>query len=355
MKHKVKALLQKRPFRRPKLEESLQEAISNIPRITNETVAEHREEVLGAARKFIYPLQHSLKKIVSISAIIFVALAIAFFVYCILALYRFNNTSTFIYRVSQVIPFPVAKAGSSFVTQENYLFEIRHYIHYYQTQQRVDFSSQSGKQQLEAFRKSALQSVIDQAYVKQLAKQHKVAVSNQEVDYQVNLLRSQNRLGSSDAVFEDVLQEFWGWSVQDFRRELRQQLLTQKVVSALDIDTHNRAQDVLTQLNNGGDFTTLAKQYSQDVSTKDNGGDYGVAVESTNRDLSPQVIDALFKLGAGQISGVVETPLGLEILKVGEKDGGSVRASHIYFEFKPIETYTDTLKKSQRERTFINP
>lgn len=356
MKQKLKTILKKRPFRRkPKLEESLQEAIQSIPRITNETVAEHREEVLGAARKFIYPLQHSLKKIVAISAVIFAALTVAFFVYCVLALYRFDNTSTFIYRVSQVVPFPVAKVGSSFVTQENYLFEIRHYIHYYQTQQRVDFSSESGKQQLETFRKAALQAVIDDAYVKQLAKQHKISVSDQEVDYQIDVLRNQNRLGSSNAVFEDVLKEFWGWSVQDFRRELRQQLLAQKVVSALDIDTHNRAQDVLTALNNGGDFAALAREHSQDPNTKDNGGDYGLAIERTNRDLPPQVIDSLFKLEAGQTSGIVETPLGLEILRVREKDGNSLRASHIYFGFSPITTYIDPLKEAKPPRTFINP
>lgn len=355
MKHKIKELLKKRPYRRPKLEESLQEAISSIPRITNETVAEHREEVLGAARKFIYPLQHSLKKIVTISAVIFIALTVAFFVYCVLALYRFNNTSTFIYRVSQVIPFPVAKVGSDFVSQESYLFEIRHYIHYYQTQQQVDFRSESGKQQLEAFRKAALQSVVDDAYVKQLAKKHKITVSEREVDYQINLLREQNRLGSSDAVFEDVLKEFWGWSVQDFRRELRQQLLAQKVVSALDVDTHSRAKNVLDQLMNGGDFAELARQHSEDPNTKDNGGDYGMAIEPTNRDLSPQVIDALFKLQPGQYSGIVETPLGLEILRLREKDGNSIRASHIYFSFKPISAYIDPLKESQKPRTFINP
>lgn len=355
MKRKIKELLQKRPYRRHRLEDSLQEAISNIPRITNETVAEHREEVLGAARKFIYPLQHSLRKIVIISAAIFAALTVAFFVYCILALYRFNNTSTFIYRVSQVIPFPVAKVGSDFVSQESYLFEIRHYIHYYQTQQRVDFSSESGKQQLETFRKAALESVINDAYVKQLAKKHKITVSDREVDYQINLLREQNRLGSSDAVFEDVLKEFWGWSVDDFRRELKQQLLVQKVVSALDIDTHNRAQNVLNELNKGVDFAELARQYSEDPNTKENGGDYGFAIEATNRDLSPQVIDILFKLQPGQHSGIVETPLGLEILRVREKDGNSIRASHIYFNFKPIETYIEPLRESQRPRTFINP
>lgn len=355
MKHKVKALLQKRPFRRkPKPEDAIQEAINNIPRITNETVAEHREEVLGSARKFIYPLQHSLRKIVSISAVIFGVLTLAFFVYCLLALYRFNSTSTFIYRVSQVVPFPVAKAGSGFVTYENYLFELRHYMHYYQTQQNINFDRE-GKQQLEAFRKVALQSVMDDAYVKQLAKQHKISVSDQEVSHQVDLLRNQNRLGGSDTVFEDVLKEFWDWSLHDFRRELRQQILAQKVASALDTNTHNRAQNVLAQLANGGDFTAIAKQYSEDASTKEGGGDYGIAIEKTNRDLSPQVIDALFKLQPGQNSVIVETPAGLEILRVREKDGSGVRASHIYFAFKGIGEYIEPLKEGKRSRTFINP
>jgi hypothetical protein len=354
MKHKIKQLLAKRPYRKVRPEDSLQEAINNIPRITNETVAEHREEVLGSARKFIYPLQHSLKRIVSISAGIFGALVLAFLVYCVLALYKFDSASTFIYRVSQVIPFPVAKAGSSFITYENYLFEIRHYIHYYQTQQKVDFNSERGEQQLAAFRKNALDSVITDAYVKRLAKEHKISVSDQEVNNQVTLLRSQNRLGSSNEVFEDVLKEFWDWSLADFKRELRQQMLAQKVVSALDVEAHGRAQDVLTQINNGGDFAVLAKQYSEDASTKDNSGDYGIPIDKTNRDLPPQVVDQLFKLTPGQTSGIIETPVGLEIVRVREKEGNTVRASHIYFSFKGIATYVDPLKQQKPPKRFIS-
>src|SRR5690242_15329650 len=111
MKHKIKKFFAKRSLRKAEPEKSLEEAISNLPRITNETVAEHREEVLSSARKYIYPLQHSLRRIVAISASIFVVLVVAFFVYCFLALYKFGTTSTFIYRVTQVIPFPIAKAG----------------------------------------------------------------------------------------------------------------------------------------------------------------------------------------------------------------------------------------------------
>jgi len=354
MKHKLKQLLAKRPYRKPKPEESLREAISNIPRITNETVAEHREEVLGSARKFIYPLQHSLKRIVTISAGIFAVLFLAFVVYCLLSLYRFDSTSTFMYRVTQVVPFPVAKTGAGLVAYENYLFELRHYIHYYQTQQKVDFNSDRGKQQLDAFRKVALQTVIDDAYIKQLAKQHKVSVSDRELDDQIALLRDQNRLGSSDAVFQDVLKEFWGWSFSDFKRELRQQVLAQKVVSALDTETHAHAQSVLNQVANGGDFAALAKQESQDLSTKDAGGDYGIVIDKTNRDLSPQVVAELFKLQPGQVSGIVETPLGLEILKLREQDGNTVRASHIYFAFKSINAYTDQLKAKKHPRIFVS-
>jgi parvulin-like peptidyl-prolyl isomerase len=258
------------------------------------------------------------------------------------------------YRVTQVVPFPVAKTGAGFVAYENYLFELRHYIHYYQTQQKVDFNSDRGKQQLDAFRKVALQTVIDDAYIKQLAKQHKVSVSDRELDDQIALLRDQNRLGSSDAVFQDVLKEFWGWSFSDFKRELRQQVLAQKVVSALDTDTHAHAQSVLTQVANGGDFAALAKQESQDLSTKDAGGDYGIVIDKTNRDLSPQVVAELFKLQPGQVSGIVETPLGLEILKLREQDGNTVRASHIYFAFKSINAYTDQLKAKKHPRIFVS-
>ena len=48
------------PLRRTKSpEEKVSDALSNVPRITNETVIDHREEVLSSARKYIYPLQHS--------------------------------------------------------------------------------------------------------------------------------------------------------------------------------------------------------------------------------------------------------------------------------------------------------
>src|SRR6185437_11490773 len=167
---KVKRRLPKRRQKDAKVR--LDEAIQTLPRITNDTIAAHREEVIGSARKYIYPLRHSKHKAVIISASLFVVFVVGFFVYVTLSLYRFHSSSSFLYRVTQVMPFPVAKVGPSWVDYENYLFELRHYEHYYQVQQKVDFSSQAGQQQLDSYKKQAMDQIINDALVKQLAAQH---------------------------------------------------------------------------------------------------------------------------------------------------------------------------------------
>lgn len=355
MKEKVKHILKKRPNLRKKQQvETPQEVIQGIPRITNETVAEHREEVLSSARKYIYPLQHSAHRVVIISISLLVAVIIAFTVYCLLALYKFHSSSMFIYRITQVIPFPVAKAGPRYVAYENYLFELRHYIHYYQTQQRVDFDSESGRQQLAEFRKRALDRVVDYAYVKELAEKHNISVTDAELNDAIHLVRTQNRLGSNDQVFEDVLKEFWGWSVNDFKRELRQQMLAQKVVSTLDTKTQDRANQAFQRLQGGEDFAAVAKATSDDPASRENGGNYGFAISQSDRTLPPAVIDTLFKLNVNETSKIINTGNGLEIVKLLQKDGTKVQAAHIVFNFESMDTYVGPLKDKDKPKLYIS-
>ena len=158
--------------RRKAPEERLKEAFANVPKITNETIAEHREEVLSSARKYIYPLKHSRGRIVIISSSITVLAIVLFLVYIGLSLYSFQSTNSFIYGVSKVVPFPVAKVGGRWVSYDSYLFEIRRYMHYYQTQQHVNFSSAGGAKQLNVYKKQAMSEVITDAYVSELAQHY---------------------------------------------------------------------------------------------------------------------------------------------------------------------------------------
>jgi hypothetical protein len=196
--------------------------------------------------------------------------------------------------------------------------------------------------------------VVTDAYVKRLAKQHGVSVTNQELEDAIRLVRDQNRLGSNDQVFEDVLKEFWGWSVNDFKRELKQQMLAQKVVSTLDQETHERARQVYDRLQKGEDFAALAKEFSDDTATRDGGGDYGVAISQSDRGLPAQLIDELFRLKPGETSQIINTGAELEIIRLKELEGNKVRAMHITFTFKPIDDYTNLLKSKEKQRFFIS-
>jgi foldase protein PrsA len=352
VKRRIRGVLRK--VKRPDEAVVLQQAAENAPRITNETVAEHREQVLKRARKHIIPLQHSKHQVVILTTSLFILAVVTFFAYVTLALYKFQQSSTFLYHVTQVIPFPVAKTGGGFVAYENYLFELRHYKHYYETQQKLNFNDAAGKQQLEAFEKQAKQKVIDDALVRQLAKENSVSVSDKEVNDQITLVRKQNRLGENDKVFEDVLKDYWGWSVGDFKRSLRQQMLAQRLVTKLDTDTQNRANQAFAELQAGADFAATAKKYSDETSTKENGGEFGFAVDRTNRDLTAQTVDGLFKLQPGQISGILNTGYTLEIVKNIETQGDRIRGAHIVFNFKDINTYLDPIKEKQKTTSYIH-
>ena len=361
MKHKLNKIrvLQHRPKlpklikRRKATEERIQEAFANVPRITNETVAVHREEVLSRARKYIYPLQHSRKRIVFISGSIIALAVIIFFVYVGSALYKFQSTSGFIYGVTQVLPFPIAKAGSSWVSYESYLFQLRRYMHYYETQQQVNFSTPSGLKQLSLYKKQAMNEVITGAYVKQLASQYNVSVSNGAVNKAVSLVQNQNRLGSSQQQFKEVLSDFWGWNEADFKRELKQQMLQQAVVAKLDVNTNKRAELALNQLQHGADFATVASQMSEDLATKNNGGQFPSAIEANDPNIAPQITQTLFTMKAGQISGIINTGYTLEIIKVIQIQGNKIQAAHISFNFQSISNYIAPLEKSEPAEYFV--
>ncbi|HEY5152883.1 MAG TPA: peptidylprolyl isomerase [Candidatus Saccharimonadales bacterium] len=336
-------------------EEKVSDALSNVPRITNETVGEHREEVLSSARKYIYPLQHSKHSVVRISLGLFAFVIVAFFAFCGLGLYKLQMTSGFIYDVTRVVPFPVAKTGKSWVGYESYLFELRRNMHYYQTQQRADFSTKDGQAQLKRLKQQALAQVIQDSYVKQLAAEHGISVSNQAVTGELNLLRSENRLGSSPRALRDSLNAFFGWNENDLKRELKKELLAQAVVAKLDTTANGRAQAAMKQLKAGADFASLAAQISEDPSTKANGGQYPSAVTINDNQVAPAVTAVLFKLKPGQISDPIDTGYSLDIVKLIDVSGSSVHASHIQFNLQPVTTYTKPLQAKEPPHNYITP
>ncbi len=325
-----------------------------VPRITNDTVSKHREEVISGAKKYVYPLRQSRHRIVLISMIILGTITIGFLTFMIVNLYVLQTTSQFAYQVTKFLPFPVGRIGSSFVAYENYLFEMRHQIHYIESQQNVDFKGE-GAQQLEVLKQDTKEMVLNDEYALGIARDKGIVVSEQEVTDQIELLKRQNKLGNDDKVFEDVLKSYYNWDLSDFRRKVKQQLINAKVTRALDPSVKQKADKAMAELKAGASFKDVAVKYSDDPATKEKGGAVGYLVSIEDRNVPPQTLDAISNLKPGQISEIIDlgNEAGLEIIRLDAVEGGKYKISRISFSYKTLDEYLKDIKKDKKSAWFI--
>jgi parvulin-like peptidyl-prolyl isomerase len=72
------------------------------------------------------------------------------------------------------------------------------------------------------------------------------------------------------------------------------------------------AGQLLARAKGGADFAQLARDFSDDPTAKQRGGDLG---SFQRQQMTPKFSDAAFALGVGQVSDVVETEFGFHIIK----------------------------------------
>jgi peptidyl-prolyl cis-trans isomerase D len=86
--------------------------------------------------------------------------------------------------------------------------------------------------------------------------------------------------------------------------------------TATDNAAKAKAQDVLKQLQAGGNFAELAKKYSDDPGSKDQGGELPLMPASN---LDPAYAQAAMALNPGQTSGLVRSQFGYHIIQTEQK------------------------------------
>ncbi len=89
---------------------------------------------------------------------------------------------------------------------------------------------------------------------------------------------------------------------------------------------HLKADSILAMIRAGEDFATLAKRFSEDLASKEQGGDLGWQRTST---WVPEFGAALSRLRLGEVSPVVETQYGFHIIKLEKIRGAERQARHI--------------------------
>ena len=228
-------------------------------------------------------------------------------------------------------------------------------------------------------RRQILNSMIDDKLVYAQAELDSITVTdeevNQRIDYQIQVFQQQ--YGSIKRI-----EEIYGMSIEKIKRELRddvrKNLMVQKMQQTkfasieatrreveefydtykdsigmipekltlyhifknpkaserIKLKAKELAQALLDSIKAGADFAELAKKYSDDPGSAVAGGDLGFVKRGV---FYPEFEAAAFALDVGEVSKVIESPVGFHIIQLLERRGESIHTRHILIKIEPDE------------------
>jgi len=205
-----------------------------------------------------------------------------------------------------------------------------------------------------------LRRLVERRLQQQAAEQRGMTVSEPELQQALDDIKKRNRFASDDALAKALEAE--GMTLEQYRRQLRSELLIAKLVSrevrsaiviapeemqqyyhdhpnefsqpervklrqiffaapAANTEEHAnkraKAQSVLEQIRDGAEFDQMARRYSDGPEAKE-GGLLGWFSPGS---LMPQLDRVAFTLQNGQVSDLIESPLGWHLLKLEDREG----------------------------------
>ncbi len=257
-----------------------------------------------------------------------------------------------VYAQQQVIDEVAAVVGNEIIMKS----ELDYQVKLTAAQQKINPSTPGLEQKV-------LDQMIDEKLAYAQALLDSITVSddevNQRIDYQINYFEQQ--YGSKEKV-----EQLYGMSIEKIRRTLEDPVRKQKVVQNLeqkkfgDVNASRRevqeffntykdsigvipekvqvahifmvpkataamkeqakakAEAILDSIKHGADFAEMAKKYSEDPGSAAEGGDLGWVGKGV---FYPEFEAAAFALKPGELSGVVESPVGFHIIQMIERRG----------------------------------
>ena len=260
----------------------------------------------------------------------------------------------------------------------------------------TNFTGEELEEKIEAAKKAFLEQLVNTKLAISLAKKKKIEINEDELNAKVETIRS---YFETEDDFLKALQTK-GTNQSEFEREIREQMLAQKLIEKEvaskiiitpadlqelykknkeklntppkakvrgillsktgdeneDIKTFDKARDVLKRARRGNDFAELAIEYSEGPYSK-NGGDMGFIPPGQ---LLKELDQVIFSLKEGDVSDVVETHMGYHIFKVeGVETSRALKFDEVS-EFlrqqlfmKQLQENLDRWIEGQRQRAYI--
>lgn len=244
-----------------------------------------------------------------------------------------NHRTDLITRSVEFYPFPAGRVGTTIIPLSRYWRDVTAINQY------ITVSGTADRYKDIKVTNQVMSRLMRAAAIRRLGDRYNISVSQDEIEasYQATAAEEQNLL-------ERNLQEYYGFTPADFKVWIAETLLERKVADQLPRKRHisqilysvdpgasaaadekmkQNAEAAVTKLRAGADFAELAKQDSNDATSRDNGGDIGWVSLGTpeNPIIDDAFQQAAFSAPVGEIVGPIRGTRGWHIILVREESG----------------------------------
>lgn len=315
-----------------------------------EKVEERREEVLATGRKFKYPLQWTKHRIVINTVLIAIIVLTIVILGIWLALYRFNMTDEMLFRITKIIPAPVASVDSENVRFSDYLMLYRSSILSIERQSGQLGDGGSVEDLRNRYRRAALDEAEEYVFAIKLAKENNITVTDEEIAKEFDRHLKIGGSDRSEASFIKIIEENFGLTKSEYERMLYLNLIKAKVEAAIDEKATTlaaRVENLITE--NDGNYEKVAETLGEEIQYEETGG----MVSTQNLD-GGRASEA-FRLEPGGQSGrfVSMNGDGYYFVKLISKNDTEVNFVSIKIPFTEFQTQFDTLRAEDKIQEFI--
>lgn len=315
-------------------------------RITNETVVEHRERILAGGRKFKYPLQYAKHKLVY-NTILISLIAITLLSLTVWQqLYVAQNSSSFFYNLTKIVPLPVASIDGQLVPYRDYLMKYRSAVYYLENKEQVNLSTEDGKRQADYLKRQSISDALADSYANKLANKLNISVSDKELDQYISSQRQSINGQVSEQTYQAVIADYYDWTYDDYLYAMKAKLLRQKVSYQIDKVASDMQTAIAPLVKNTTDFKAFSENYNKDAPRKIIYADAGW-VPKTNNDGG--LTEAASKLKKGQVSDVIIPSIGDGYYFVLLVDSNESQVNYRYIKI-PLDTFMSDFSKIEKSK-----
>ena len=244
---------------------------------------------------------------------------------------------------------------------------------------QIGLNPRTQEEEFEKLKRNVLENLINEKVLLDKAKEDTITVDDQQVEQELErrIESLVQQLGSREKV-----ESYFGTPIKkikkDYRDEIRKNLTVRNVQEEklrgiqvsrreverffetmkdslpeqkpmarirhilIDVQPGNRAKqqaldritEIQERLRQGEPFDELARRYSEDPGTSSRGGSLGFVERGT---LFQAFEEAAFQMEPGQVSDVVETPVGLHLINMVERRGDKAELKHILIRIGAME------------------